>query len=202
MENKYQEDLVHIRSMMERSSRFISLSGLSGVGAGVTALLGAAFAYYLLHENGVAYMHRNAYSSTLFGELVVTGMVVLIIALLFGIYFTVRKSKRNNLQIWTTTTKSLLLHLAIPLLAGGIFCAALMAHGAFMFVSSATLVFYGLALINASKYTFRDVFYLGILETVLGLISMFLPGYGLLFWATGFGILHIVYGILMQKKYN
>jgi uncharacterized membrane protein HdeD (DUF308 family) len=67
---------------------------------------------------------------------------------------------------------------------------------------SATLVFYGLALINASKYTVRDVFYLGICEIVLGVLSMFLTGFTLLFWALGFGILHILYGTIMYFKYD
>jgi hypothetical protein len=64
------------------------------------------------------------------------------------------------------------------------------------------LIFYGLALINASKYTYNDIRYLGISELLIGLCSTLFLGYGLFFWAAGFGLAHIVYGALMYFKYD
>jgi hypothetical protein len=69
-------------------------------------------------------------------------------------------------------------------------------------VAPATLVFYGLALVNGSKYTLNDIRNIGYLEAGLGVVSMFVPGYGLWFWALGFGVLHIVYGVTMYYKYE
>ena len=202
MANKHQEDLEHIRTMMERSSRFISLSGMSGIIAGILALIASGFAYQFITENGIAYYKdRPALEPDAVTKLIITGLVTLAGALFSGIFFTVRKSKQDKIKIWTTITRRLLVSVAIPLLAGGIFCLALIYHREPGFVAPATLIFYGLALINAGKYTLNDVGYLGYCELILGLIAMFFIGYGLIFWAVGFGILHIIYGFLMYKKY-
>lgn len=204
MNQKHQEDLAHIRSMMERSSRFISLSGLSGVFSGLSALIGGLYVYQLFKANGVDYFDGEIIEipAKLVYELFVTGIVILICAFTFGLLFTIRKSKKYDLPIWTSATKKMLFNLAIPLLAGGIFCLALLYHGIYGLVAPATLIFYGLALINAEKYTFSDIKYLGFCELALGFISLFYIGYGLVFWIIGFGILHILYGLIMFKKYK
>ncbi|MFB9077257.1 hypothetical protein ACFFLS_02535 [Flavobacterium procerum] len=204
MNQKHQEDLAHIRSMMERSSRFISLSGLSGVFAGLSALIGGMYVYLLFKSNGIDYLtdeHRS-YSFALVKELFWTGVAIMFFAVLFGIFFTIRKSRKYSLPIWTSATKNMLFNLGVPLVAGGIFCLALIYNGIFGFVAPATLIFYGLAVINAEKYTFSDVKYLGFSQLLLGLISLFLIGYGLIFWIIGFGILHILYGLIMFRKYK
>ncbi|CAD0008369.1 MULTISPECIES: hypothetical protein [Flavobacterium] len=204
MNQKHQEDLAHIRSMMERSSRFISLSGLSGVFAGLSALIGGLYVYQLFKANGLDYFDgdHKLYSASLVSELVWIALLILVFAFTFGIFFTIRKSQKYNLPIWTSATKKMLLNLAIPLLSGGIFCLALLYHQIYVLVAPVTLIFYGLALVNAEKYTFSDVKYLGYCELVLGFISLFYLGYGLIFWIIGFGILHILYGLVMFKKYK
>ena len=204
MNQKHQEDLSHIRSMMERSSRFISLSGLSGVFAGLSALIGGLYVYQVFDKNGIYYFEGidNAFSINLISELILTGIVIFAFAVTFGILFTVRKSKKYNLPIWTSTTKNMLFNLAIPLAVGGVFCLALLYHQMYVLIAPATLLFYGLALVNAEKYTFSDIKYLGYCQLVLGCISVFYLGYGLVFWILGFGILHILYGLVMFKKYK
>ncbi|KOP37846.1 hypothetical protein DBB36_17670 [Flavobacterium sp. WLB] len=204
MNQKHQEDLAHIRSMMERSSRFISLSGLSGVFAGLSALIGGLYVYQLFKVNGIEYFtdEHIILSGSLVSELIWIGVIILICAFVFGTFFTVRKSKKYNLPIWTSATKNMLFNLAVPLAAGGIFCLALIYHGYYGLVAPSTLLFYGLAVINAEKYTFSDIKYLGFSELLLGCISLFYIGYGLIFWILGFGILHIAYGLVMFKKYK
>lgn len=204
MNQQHQEDLSHIRSMMERSSRFISLSGLSGVFAGLSALVGGLYVYQLFGVDGISNIDRNSYSdnSDLVRKLFFTASIVLVSALTFGIFFTIRKSRKYNLPIWTTATKKMLFNLAIPLIVGGVFCLALMCYKIYFLIAPTTLLFYGLALINAEKYTFSDIKYLGYCELILGCISLFLVGYGLIFWIFGFGILHILYGLVMFKKYK
>ncbi|NIF07568.1 hypothetical protein F3J23_19275 [Chryseobacterium sp. Tr-659] len=200
----YHEDLSHIRSMMERSSRFISLSGLSGVVAGLTAIIGAIYVYFVFQREGINYFdgNRNIFNPALVKELVGIGIVILVVAVLSGYIFTASKSKKKGLKIWDGTTKRLLITFAVPLVAGGFFCLALLYHHLFVFIAPATLIFYGLALVAAERYTLTDVKYLGYLEIILGLISLFILGWGLLFWAIGFGILHVVYGLIMHKKYK
>ena len=182
MNQKHQEDLSHIRSMMERSSRFISLSGLSGVFAGLSALIGGLYAYQLLGVNSISYMDGHSYdeNKNLVRELFLTSSIVLFSALVFGIFFTVRKSKKNNLPIWTSATKKMLFNLAIPLFVGGVFCFALLIYKIYFLIAPATLLFYGLGLINAEKYTFSDIKYLGFCQLVLGCISLFILEYGLI----------------------
>ena len=198
--------LKDIRQMMDRSSRFISLSGLSGIFAGATALIGAYFA----SEEIEKYFRGDTYASGEEGvlalelNLIKLGFIVLFVALAGGILFTYRKSKRNNLPLWDKTSRLMLLNLTIPLLTGGLFIVTLLINhqNIYSIIAPSCLIFYGLALINASKYTYSDIRYLGIIEIILGLICMFYIGYGLIFWAIGFGVLHIIYGLLMYLKYE
>ena len=206
MENKtqYLEDISQIRSMMERSSRFISLSGLSGVFAGIYALAGAFMAYQIINkEIGADYQAKflNLTSGRL-EQLAIIALAVLALAVGTGIILTTRKARKNGLKIWDKTAKLLIINLLIPLITGGLLCLIFLHHGLVGIIAPSTLIFYGLALINASKYTFTDIRYLGFAEIVLGLISAYYAGFGLYFWAVGFGILHILYGTVMYFKYE
>ncbi len=195
---------------MERSSRFISLSGLSGVAAGLVALAGAAMVYAYLDLPLFSSRHIYYYEVLKNGRwgidyvtfVLLDAAIVFVLALAAGIYFTTRKARKKGQKIWDPLTLRMLVNLAIPLLAGGIFCIALYKNGAYGLVAPATLIFYGLALVNGSKYTLNDVRYLGITEIVLGIVGLFYPGYGLELWALGFGVLHILYGALMWYKYE
>src|SRR5690606_20533591 len=135
-------------------------------------------------------------------ELFILGVSALSFAVFFGCFFTVRKSRRLGLQIWTATTKKILVQLAIPLVVGGIFVLALLQYKLYGLIAGTTLIFYGLALVNAEKYTYSDIKYLGFLEIVLGCLSVFFISKGLLFWTVGFGVLHIIYGIILYRKYQ
>jgi hypothetical protein len=207
--NQHLESLAEIRSIMEKSSRFISLSGISGVFAGVFALIGAGAAYIYLNIQidssnyyDFAYLDNGEFNESFFKFFILNASLVLFFSLAFGVYFTQRKAKRSNLSIWDATSKRLLVNLMIPLVAGGLFALILLHHGLVGLIAPITLLFYGLALINASKYTLNDIRYLGISEIVLGLLASIYIGYGLLFWAVGFGVLHIVYGVVMYIKYE
>lgn len=208
-EKEHIQQLNEIRSLMERSSRFLSLSGLSGVFAGIIALIGAgaAFAYLDFDQWNFdidRYFTEKAYQNFRHSWLFITldALIVLLLALAAGIFFTTRKAKRQGLKVWDSTARRMLFNLFIPLFAGGIFCLILLAHHLVFLVAPATLIFYGLALLNASKYTFHEVRILGLSEIILGLAAACLVGYGLLFWAVGFGVLHIFYGTMMYYRYE
>lgn len=202
MDQKISDDLAHIRSMMERSSRFLSLSGLSGVGAGIVGLVTGVLAIAVLKKYQIDFSTDYVFNEKLVFELFVLGASALLLAIFCGCYFTVRKSKKLGLQIWTATTKKILVQLAIPLAVGGIFVLALLQYNLYGLVAGTTLIFYGLALVNAEKYTYSDIKYLGFLEIILGCLSLFFIGKGLIFWTIGFGVLHIVYGIILYRKYK
>lgn len=205
-EHQHLETLSDIKRMMERSSRFISLSGLSGVFAGVTALTGAWISHswitdYYVRWNMSGHYNDNDYS-ILRLKLIVLALVIMALALTGGTYFTWRRAKRNNLPIWDVTSRNVLINALIPMCAGGAFIAGLLYNNLEAMVAPACLVFYGLALVNASKYTLSDIRYLGIAEIILGILNVFYLRHGITFWALGFGVLHILYGAIMWWKYE
>ena len=200
------QEISDIKRIMERSSRFISLSGLSGIAAGLCALTGAYFAstmlndYHFEHNYGSGYDDKNFESLKI--KLLPLAGAVLAAALILSFIFTWRRAKQNHLPIWDLTARKLMWNMLIPLISGGLFILALLQYGEWRFVAPACLIFYGLALVNGSKYTLTDIRYLGYMEIVLGLVNTQFIGYGLYFWAVGFGILHIIYGVLMWWKYE
>ena len=202
-QSQYIEDLKDIKEIMNRSSRFISLSGLSGISAGIIALVSVYAAYNTVYFEQDYLAYRKAvitYESLL--TLLVIAILTILLAVGLGIFFTTRKARKENQDLWDTQTKRLVSNLLIPLVTGGIVCLMLLFKGYIGIVAPLTLIFYGLALVNASKYTLSEVRSLGLLEVVLGLLAMQFIGYGLLFWAVGFGVLHILYGVIMQKRYG
>lgn len=200
---KYMDDLKNIREIMERSSKFMSLSGLSGISAGIIALIGAYLAYrtvYIKIDNPANYYLTLNFDNILI--LLGIAVATLVLALSAGIIFTNRKARKDNQKIWNLQTKRLIINLSIPLITGGMVCLILLMKGFIGLTAPLTLLFYGLALVNASKYTLSEIRGLGIAELILGIIAVYFIGYGLLFWAVGFGILHIVYGIVMHIRYG
>ena len=201
MNQNYQEDLREIRQVMERSTKFISLSGMAGVMAGLYALAGAAFAFWVLeiHVNAVRYEVTNDSLQLLLAD----ALIVLVLSLLTGLYVSQRKARRLGLKLWDKTAKHLLTHLSVPLVSGGILVLILVFRYEMVGVAAPlTLIFYGLALVSASKFTYPEIRSLGFAELSLGLVSMWFVGYGLFFWALGFGILHVFYGVFMYRKYK
>lgn len=203
------QDISQIRQMMERSSRFLSISGFSGIFMGIFALIGAAVAYWYLDMNftispdySTGRDLKGNIQPSFYIFFFTDAILVLVASLSAAFYFSIRKARKNGYALWDGTAKRLLVNLFIPLVAGGVFSVILLYHGVVAFVAPVTLIFYGLALLNASKYTYDDIRALGLCEIVLGLFASFFLGYGLLFWAIGFGVLHIVYGVMLYTKYE
>jgi len=220
---KHLEDLQQIRSIMEKSTQFISLSGLSGISAGVFGLLGAVLAYLrlkgefiIIQSSSIKLPYRISFHSehnflnivqmelakdpTM--DLVLIAIITLGLALISATIFTYRKAKKDGNNLWSSTSKRLLVSVALPLIVGGLFSLAILNHGLFGLVAPTTLIFYGLSLINGSKYTLPEIKYLGIINITLGLINTVFIGQGLFFWAIGFGVAHIIYGTVMYFKYD
>jgi hypothetical protein len=200
---------------MERSSRFISLSGWSGVAAGLCALVGAGLAVgRMAHYKALRYtdipsdsrleFHRYRYSgeSGLAIDLLYIAIGVFIAAFALAFLFTYIRSRKNNLPIWDQTARRLMWSTVVPLVVGGIVTLNLFEYGYYLHIAPLCLIFYGLALLNGSKYTLGEIKYLGYGQIALGLINLWEPGYGLIFWALGFGVLHIVYGVVMWWRHE
>ncbi|MCB8998762.1 MAG: hypothetical protein H6540_01665 [Bacteroidales bacterium] len=206
--SKSLEDIRTIRKIMEESSRFLSLSGLSGIFAGAFAITGALIAHFLILKNGS--IHYDEYFRSLSAMdtnnlrllLIADAVSVLTFSIISALYFSIRKARLQGKAFWTPVSKRLLINLLIPLITGGVFVLILLFQNHIQLVAPALLIFYGLSLVNAGKFTYDEIFYLGILEIIVGLISVFFPGLGLFFWILGFGILHIIYGLFMYRKYE
>lgn len=200
METKdYLKDIQDIKSMMAQSSQFISLSGFSGILAGIYAIIGAIIAYFLIENERSYYITLE---SVTFKYILLTAFVVLVLSIGTAYLLTIRKAKKVGEKVWNPTSKRLIINFGIPLITGGIFSLLLLKNGYYGLIAPITLIFYGLACVNASKYTLRDVRYLGISQIILGLIATEFSGYGLYFWVIGFGICHILYGSIMHFKYD
>ena len=200
------ETLQDIKRIMERSSRFISLSGWSGISAGICALVGA----WVAHSRIERFLHpaygRNYYKSDsgvlLMYDLVQIAAVTFIAAFVSAFIFTWSRSRRNGTPLWDPTVQRLAWNTILPMVVGGIVILRTLSLGYYTLVAPGCLIFYGLALVNASKYTLGEIRYLGYGQLILGVINLWVVGSGLYFWAAGFGILHIVYGAIMWWKYE
>ena len=212
---KQQEELHEIKQMMERSSRFVSLSGLSGIAAGICALVGDYFAGNIINESfggripdleSSLYIRYNgnqmSLTDLLANKLMQIAILTFLAALISSFIFTFLRSKTTNVSVWGTTSKRLFINLSIPLIMGGFFLLKLIQLGIIGLIAPGCLIFYGLALVNASKYTLNEIRYLGYFQLLLGIINLFIIGKGILLWGIGFGALHIVYGLVMWLKYE
>ena len=197
--NKQTEDIKAIREMMERSSKFQSINGLSLIITGLLAVAGAAFAYfYLLRTPSLTDYNRTQEVLVLLADAV----VVLVLAVGIITFFSWRKAKKSNHSLFDKVMMRVAYNLIIPLATGGIFSLVLLYNGNIGYVASTTLIFYGLALINASKFTADEIHYLGICEVVIGLLAAVYLYHGIYWWTIGFGVCHIIFGLIMYVKYD
>ena len=204
-EKDYSQDIADIRQMMERSSKFLSLSGLSGVFAGIYALCATYIVAILFQFNPVQLYYSNeeieAQNIDLKNTFII-GLLVLIAALITAALFSYKNAIKHSGSVWNLTTRRLILNLMIPLAVGGILLLLLFEHNLIGWLAPFSMIFYGLGILNASKYTYNDIRGLGILQIVLGLTASIHIEYGIIIWALGFGLLHIVYGIYLHLKYE
>jgi uncharacterized membrane protein len=196
---KYLNDIKDIKNMMANSSQFLSLSGFSGIMAGVYALIGGFYVHKLIESQPHQVIILE---SATFKIIILVAMTVLILSVATAFLLTYKKANKAKQKIWSPITRKLLFNFCIPLFTGGLFAVLLLRNGYYGLIAPITLIFYGLACVQASKYTLRDVMYLGICNIILGLLAIEFFGYGLYFWMLGFGVMHIIYGGIMYWKYD
>ncbi len=196
------ETLRDIKKMMERSGRFISLSGWSGVSAGLAALTGAFFAKKKIAEYYSSYSPDANCPTCLRDDLITIAVIVFVVAFASAILFTWFKSKKEGVAIWGSSARRLLWNTLLPMIAGGFVILRMVSLHQYDLVAASSLIFYGLALVNGSKYTMGEIRYLGYAQIITGIVGLWLSRSGLTIWALGFGVWHIVYGIAMWWKYD
>ncbi|HEX6430789.1 MAG TPA: hypothetical protein VF008_24020 [Niastella sp.] len=206
------ETLQDIKRMMERSSRFISLSGWSGISAGISALVGAWVAHnriasYVQAMTGGDLDGRSGHyavdsPAALTKDLMIIAAITFIAAFISAFVFTWARSRKNGTPLWDRTVQRLAWNTILPMVVGGLVLIRAMEWEYYHFIVPGCLIFYGLALVNASKYTLGEIRYLGYGQLIIGIINLWAGGDGLYFWAAGFGVLHIIYGAVMWWKYE
>lgn len=197
----YLEEIKEIRKIMEQSGRFLSLSGLSGILIGIYALVGAYFAYRIVCLPPPSVI-RYVFAGDVVYQLITLAMIVLLASFVTTLWLTWQKTKKDGKKIWNHGSRQMLVNLAIPFISGGILILTFTFRGFYEIISPACLIFYGLSLVNAAKFTRQEIFYLGLSEISLGILAALFPGTGLIFWALGFGVLHIIYGSVMYFRYD
>jgi hypothetical protein len=204
--SKSLEDLDTIRTIMENSTKFLSLSGLAGVFAGLIALTGGAIAYFMILNGNVTPEFFSGLSiaeqNNIHRWLITDALIVLFTAVAIAFFLSQRKAALAGQKMWTPVSRRLLVSMLVPLATGGLLIIILYVQDNFQLIIPSMLIFYGLALVNAGKFTYSEVFYLGLFEIGIGLISAILPEFGLFLWILGFGVLHIAYGLLLYRKYE
>lgn len=210
--NKQQDqlDAIHdIKRLMERSSRFSALSGLSGVVVGVFAIIAVLISYSILGISAlesVSYLNMLAPSGVINTELMnllaINYGITLLVSFLTAFWLSKRNAIKRKEKTWDLSAKRMLINFSIPMIAGGCYCFILFTQNHTELIIPATMLFYGLGLLNASKYTVDDIKYLGVLMVVLGLLGSIFINQALLLWGLGFGVLHIIYGSFMYFKYE
>lgn len=197
-EQDYINDITEIRSMMERSSKFLSLSGWAGIMAGVYALAGAYVAHFIFNfiPDGISYLYYD------FGDVILLALAVLFVSLITAILFSKKKASNKGEKIWNSTSKRLLASMMVPLVIGGVLIIFYISNDLYGLIAPTSLIFYGISLYNAGNFTIEEVRWTGFLQVALGLINVWFLEFGLLFWAIGFGGVHLVYGIYMHFRYE
>ena len=194
--DKALESVNEIKELMEKSSRFVSLSGFTAIIAGIYALAGACtVAHVLTPDTRLIVALQTS---------IVVAALVFVASAITAIILSYYKSKRISQKFFSRLTYRALWHFVLPLFAGGVLCLSMLWNGYYGILSSAMLVFYGLAQVNVSKYSYASLAWLGYAFILLGIVDSIVGGHSLLFWSIGFGGFHIIYGILfyicIEKK--
>jgi len=195
----YLKDLSEIKNLMNKSTRFISLSGLSGIMAGIYAIIGAGYAYWIVTSSVKGYLILDG---SVFNIVLFDLFLIAFCTVVTAVFLTARKAKKNGEKMLDKAALRAAGSFLIPLVTGGIYILIILNQQKYGQTGALMLIFYGLALINASKHTLGQIKYLGFIEIGLGLICALFPGYGFWLWVIGFGIMHIIYGVIMHFKYD
>lgn len=200
----YLDQLSEIKKIIEKRTKFNALSGLSGVLAGIYALVGSVWAYKIIKSSqSVIYNDiMELVSSEGVMKLILLASAILVLSITTGLYFSYINAKKSGSPLWTAAAVKVAVNFSIPMLVGAFFLIAVLMKGYLTLVSPVCLLFYGLALLFAANYTFTEIRFLGFLMLAIGVFALFFSGWGLYLWALGFGGLHIVYGLIMYFKYE
>jgi len=190
------DNLRYIREAMERSSSFTAVPGWGGVLIGATALIAAALAEWMESIDRLAGLRGGR------GWMLVWGWE-LPLALMIGGVAMKRKARAANVKLLTGPGRKFVLSLAPPLVAGALISVALVRIGSFDVLPGVWLLLYGVGVVAGGAFSVRVVPVMGMFFMGLGTLTLFAPpAFGRLMMAVGFGVVHIVFGLIIARRYG
>jgi hypothetical protein len=182
------ENLEFIRDTMERSTHFTAVPGYGGMLIGFTAI-GAA---YIAHTQ-----------APLIRDWVIVWLVEAVLAFCIGLFAMWQKSKLAGTTLNSVPAKKMILSFVPPMICGVIITLGLWRYGDFVSMIPVWLLLYGAAVVTGGSYSVRAVPIMGWCFIALGAIAFFLPANtGNLMMTLGFGLLHMVFGLVIARKYG
>jgi hypothetical protein len=181
------DDLSFIRRTMERATAFTAVPGWGGVAMGATALIAAALA---------------ARAETV-ERWIACWLVASAIALLIGGWTMALKARRAGTPVLSHSGRRFVLSFLPPLAVGVLLTLALAREGLYQSLPGTWLLLYGTGIVTGGTFSVRAVPVMGICFIVIGAAALFgPPGWGNPLMAAGFGGLHIIFGLLIARRYG
>ena len=147
--DKALESVFEIKELMEKSSKFISVSGIAAILAGIYALAGAYIATQVITS--------DMYLSDTLKLMAIIAMAVLAAAAVTAGILSYCKSQKMGQKFFSRLTYRALWNFSLPMLTGGVLCISILMHEYYDILASVMLLFYGLALVNVSKFTYSSI---------------------------------------------
>jgi hypothetical protein len=191
-----------IHEMMERSTRFLHISGMAGILAGFIAIVASWIAINSFAFEPDSYTYNYSEMGGNLWNIVYLGLSTLVVSFGLGLVLARRNAYKKGSPGWNPTARRMLIYFATPLLTGGLVILLFWLKGFVALAAPLSLIFYGLALLHASHFTLTDIRYLGLIELLLGLVALYWIQHSLLIWALGFGMVHIGYGFYIYLRYE
>ena len=187
LHSRAMDNLSFIRDTMERATSFTAVPGWGGVAMGVVALVAAGLA------------RRSADAS----EWLAIWVVAAALAAGIGAAALVRKARRAEGYVLTRPARRFLLGYLPPIFVGALLTAALSRGTLVGALPGTWLLLYGTGLVTGGVFSVRIVPVMGACFMALGALALFSPEeWGNVWMALGFGILHIVFGLLIARRYG
>lgn len=181
------DNLRFIRETMERSAVFTSLPGWGAAAIGVTALLAA-----------LAAERQPAPAGWL-----TTWLAEACVAVLIAVFATARKVRRTETPVPMRPLRNFFLGLAPPLAAGALLTFVLYQTGSLGVIPGMWLLLYGAGIITGGAFSIRVIPLMGLCFMLAGAAALLSPAeWGDAFLGGGFGVLHIVFGVLIARRYG
>jgi hypothetical protein len=181
------DNLRYIRETMERSQSFTAVSGVGGVLMGLIAL-GATFL---------------AVRSETTEAWVTVWMSAAVLSLGIALVAMTMKARAAGGSLLVGAGRKFAWNLTPPLLVGGLLTVAMTQMGAATLLPGVWLLLYGTGVVTGGAFSVRVVPLMGLAFMLVGAAALFAPAaWGNLFMAGGFGLLHIVFGIVIWRKHG